>query len=327
MSTEPRACEAGRLCTAGEGPRAISRPRAEPAAVVHVLPAEPFRRKQRLHFMGAVLLPSALSLALPFVLPLGGHSLLAAALLLGLWFVVGCVGVSVGLHRHFSHRSFEATTALRWLLGACGQMAAQGPVVYWVSLHRMHHAASDRSGDPHSPQPAAWPGMDRGRAAWQGHLGWVLSHDVPKPTRYARELIGDPVVRGLGRGYHACVAAGIVLPALLAWPLLAGELGHLQALAFGAYWGGVLRIALGHHVIWAINSCCHLRGARPHATGDRSANVGWLALPSWGESWHNNHHAAPTRARFGQGRAQPDIGWWVVRLLMALRLARLRQPG
>ena len=207
-------------------------------------------------------------------------------------------------------------------------MAAQGPVAYWVSLHRMHHAASDRAGRSAlaAAGGVARPGQARS-AAWQGHLGWVLSHDVPKPTRYARELIGDPLVRGLGRSYHACVAAGVVLPALIAWPLLAGDLGHLQALAFGAYWGGVLRIALGHHVIWAINSWCHLHGARPHATGDHSANVGWLSLLSWGESWHNNHHAAPTAARFGQGWAQPDIGWWVVRVLVALRLARLRQAG
>lgn len=296
------------------------------AAAVHTLPAGPFKPRQRLHFAASVLLPSALAALAPLLLPLGGHGPWALALLLGMWFLVGGVGVSVGLHRHFSHRSFEAVPPLRWLLGVLGSMAAQGPVVYWVALHRMHHAASDRAGDPHSPQPAAWPGRGPGWAAWQGHVGWVLAHDVPKPTRYARDLIGDTLVRRLGRHYRTCVLAGIVLPALLAMAALAQPLGIWHAALFGAYWGGVLRIALGHHVIWAINSCCHLRGQRPHATGDHSRNLAWLALPSWGESWHNNHHAAPANARFGRGWRQPDVGWWVLRLFVALRWARLR-PG
>lgn len=304
-------------------------------AGVHTLPAAQFGARQRLHFAGAVLLPTALSLAGPFVLPLGGHPGWALGLLLGLWFVVGGVGVSVGLHRHFSHRSFDGPPALRWLLGACGQMAAQGPVVYWVALHRLHHAASDRPGDPHSPQPQAWPGRAAGRSAWRafwrGHLGWVPRHDVPKPTRYARDLIGDPVVRSLGRHYHACVAAGVLLPAALSLlalgpvaPLGTGALGAVDAALFGAWWGGVLRIALGHHVIWAINSCCHVRRARADDTGEHSRNLAWLALPSWGESWHHNHHAHPAQARFGRGWRQPDIGWQVVRLLAWLGLARVR---
>jgi stearoyl-CoA desaturase (Delta-9 desaturase) len=296
-------------------------------AVVHTMPAAQFRFAQRRHFVLSVLLPTALALAAPLVLPVSlspWHSPgLASALWLGMWFVVGGVGVSVGLHRHFSHRSFDAAPGLRALLGVCGSMAAQGPVIYWVALHRMHHAASDRPGDPHSPRASAWPGpsgQGRWRAALQGHAGWVLDHDVPKPTRYARELIGDPLVRRLAKAYPLCVAAGVVLPALVAWAAMGGWAGLL----FGAYWGGVVRIALGHHVIWAINSWCHLRGTRAHDTADSSANVAWLSLVSWGESWHNNHHARPTQARFGDGIAQPDIGWWVVRAFVALGWARLR---
>ena len=322
-----------------------------PTAIVHTLPAKAFARAQRRHFIAAVLLPSLATLAAPWLLPSlwpgsAAQAALAAVLLLGMWFVVGGIGVSVGLHRHFSHRSFEATPRLRGLLAVCGQMAAQGPVTYWVALHRMHHAASDQRGDPHSPRASAWDGLGPRHAAWRGHLGWVLSHDVPKPTRYARELIADTQVRRLGRAYPACVAAGIAVPALLAWALVSvadavgdgygspgGFVGSTsgatrlwQAALFGAYWGGVARIALGHHVIWAINSLCHLGAARPHATGDHSSNVGWLALLSWGESWHNNHHAAPTAARFGQGWRQPDIGWWVLRACVALGWARLRSP-
>jgi stearoyl-CoA desaturase (delta-9 desaturase) len=297
-------------------------------AVVHVMPAAPFRAAQRRHFLFSVVLPTLLTLTAPLALPLFHHGWLAAWLLLVMWFLVGGVGVSVGLHRHFSHRAFEATPALRLALGALGAMAAQGPVGYWVALHRMHHASSDQAGDPHSPQPGAWVSSSRWRAAWQGHIGWVLGHDVPKPTRYARELLADPLVRRLGRAYALCVALGLALPALASvWVLHEsgqGAAGAAQNAAFGLYWGGIVRVALGHHVIWAINSWCHLAGARPHATSDHSANVAALALVSWGESWHNNHHAQPTSARFGHGWRQPDVGWWVVRLFVALGWARLR---
>lgn len=289
-------------------------------AVVHAMPAAPFLAAQRRHFLGSVLLPTAAMLILPWVLPLMQQAGWALGLLLGMWFLVGGVGVSVGLHRHFSHRSFEAAPWLRWVLGAFGSMAAQGPVVYWVSLHRMHHAAGDQPGDPHSPRVSAQPGKSRLLAAIHGHIGWVLEHDVPKPTRYARELIADPLVRRLNSAYPLFVAAGLLLPAVVGWLALGGWDGAV----FGAFWGGVVRIALGHHVIWAINSVCHLPGQRSHDTADGSANVAWLSLISWGESWHNNHHAHPVRACFGEGWQQPDIGWWVVKACVAAGWARLR---
>lgn len=296
------------------------------APVVHVMPAAPFLGAQRRHFLFAVALPTAGVFFLPLILPVMQHAALALVLWLGMWFLVGGVGVSVGLHRHFSHRAFQAHPALRTALGVLGAMAAQGPLVYWVSLHRMHHAASDQPGDPHSPRASAWPGASRWWAALRGHMGWVMAHDVPKPTRYARELIGDPLVRRLNAAYPACVAAGLVVPALLAWVVLGADLPAWQALAFGAYWGGVVRIAAGHQVIWAINSWCHLHGARPHDTRDGSTNVALLSLLSWGESWHNNHHAAPVSAQFGRGWRQPDIGWWVVCAFIALGWATPRAP-
>jgi stearoyl-CoA desaturase (Delta-9 desaturase) len=305
-------------------------------AVVHTLPAATFARAQRRHFVLAVLLPSAVTVAGLLLAwgPLTAHPGWAAALASGMWFLVGGVGVSVGLHRHFSHRAFEATPALRRVLGVLGAMAAQGNVVYWVSLHRMHHAASDQPGDPHSPQPRAWAGQQpegmpatapsRWRAFWQGHIGWVWRHDVPKPNRYARDLLADPLARSLVHHYSACVALGVLLPAAASALALHGSLGWAGAALFGAYWGGALRIALGHHVIWAINSWCHMQGARPHNSPEHSTNVAALALLSWGESWHNNHHARPTAARFGQSWHQPDVGWWVVRGCAAMGWARLR---
>ncbi len=317
-------------------PQAQAGRTAAARSLVHTLPAAAFAPAQRRHFAAAVLMPTLLMLALPLQpwVPLWHSPQWAVALALGMWFLVGGVGVSVGLHRHFSHRAFEARPALRAALGVLGAMAAQGHVVYWVSLHRMHHAASDQPGDPHSPQPRAWgAGPDNGggtaapsrwRAFWRGHLGWVLRHDVPKPQRYARELLADPLARRLVHHYGACVALGIALPAAVAALALQHSHGWLAGALFGAYWGGVVRIALGHHVIWAINSWCHTGGQRPHDTPEHSGNVAALALISWGESWHNHHHAAPTLARFGQGWRQPDIGWWVVCGFVALGWARLR---
>jgi stearoyl-CoA desaturase (Delta-9 desaturase) len=295
----------------------LSAPRKAP---VHTLPAAAFAAAQRRHFLLSVLLPTVGALLMPAVLPLPTHAAWAAALLLGMWFLVGGLGVSVGLHRLFSHRSFEAAPALRTVLGVLGGMAAQGPLVYWVSLHRMHHAASDQPGDPHSPRASAWPEHGPRRAAWRGHMAWVLRHDVPKPTRYARELLADPLARRLNRAYPVWVALGLLLPAAVGTWAVGGWPGFL----FGLYWGGVLRIALGHHIIWAINSWCHLGGSRPHATADQSSNVAALALLSWGESWHNNHHAQPTSARFGAGWKQPDVGWWAVSAFVTLGWARLR---
>jgi stearoyl-CoA desaturase (delta-9 desaturase) len=316
-------------------PALAAPPAAAGRPVVHTLPAAAFASAQRRHFGAAVLLPTLLMVALPLQpwVPLVHSPGWAAALALGMWFLVGGVGVSVGLHRHFSHRAFDAHPALRAVLGVLGAMAAQGHVVYWVSLHRMHHAASDQPGDPHSPSQAAWaadataagkPLPSRWRAFWQGHMGWVLRHDVPKPQRYARELLADPLARRLVQHYLACVWAGVLLPAAVGAWALQPSLGWLGGALFGAYWGGVVRIALGHHVIWAINSWCHTGGKRPHATAERSGNVAALALLSWGESWHNNHHAKPAAARFGQGWRQPDIGWWVVLAFVALGWARLR---
>ncbi len=336
---------AAQACDAPAPAPAVTEPQpAQPAPglpVVHTWPARTFAHAQRRHFAGAVLLPTLLMLGLPLLpgVALWHSPLWALALGLGMWFLVGGVGVSVGLHRHFSHRAFEARPALRAVLGVLGAMAAQGHVVYWVALHRMHHAASDQPGDPHSPQPRAWAqAPQRGpadggrrsvaawRAFWRGHIGWVWRHDVPKPQRYARELLADPLARRLVQHYGACVALGVLLPAAVGALVLGAHHGVWAGALFGAYWGGVVRIALGHHVIWAINSWCHTGGRRVHNTAEHSGNVAALAFISWGESWHNHHHARPTSARFGQGWRQPDMGWWVVCGFVALGWARLRGP-
>ncbi len=282
-----------------------------------MLPAYRFKTRQRSHFAICVVLPTLLALLVPFFLPDGWLSLAGVGLWAAMWFLVGGVGVSVGLHRHFSHRAFVATQALRGVMAALGCMAAQGTVCYWVALHRSHHTHSDQPGDSHSPVPAAHGMSGRWAAFAQGHLGWVLCHDVPTPVRYAADLMRDPLVARIDRHYNWVVLSGIVVPGLAGIAIWGGFGGFL----IGAYWGGVVRLALGHHIIWAINSVCHFAGQRPHDTGDHSTNVWWLSLLSFGESWHNNHHQAPTSASFNHRWWQIDIGWAFIRLAGCLGLA------
>ena len=300
-------------------------PVADRKAPRHVMPASRFRRAQRQHFAVGVLLPTALAVLLPWFVPaIRQHAAAGGLLWLVSWTLVGGFGVSVGLHRLFAHHAFSATPACRWLLGILGCMAVQGPVTYWVALHRMHHTYSDAPGDPHSPSPEAWAGTPSRLAAFcQGHIGWVWSHDLPKPQRYARDLQADPAVRWVDRHYPVWVLAGYVLPALAGGALLRSA----EGLWVGLYWGGVLRVALGHHIVWAINSWCHAAGNRPHDTADRSTNVAALALLSFGESWHNNHHHQPTSARFGNGPRQPDPGFLFIRGLQRVGLATAVRQG
>jgi stearoyl-CoA desaturase (delta-9 desaturase) len=269
------------------------------------------------HFLLCQALPMVLTLALPFFLPDGWFAAPWLALMLLMWLFVGGLGVSVGLHRHFAHRSFSANPRTRVVLAIAGSMAAQGPVSYWVGIHRRHHTFSDRTGDPHSPHGAANGRRNSLAAFVHGHVGWAISHDVPMPTRYSADLIRDPGVKWVDRYYWWIVAAGIVMPGLIGIAIGDGY----QGFVLGAYWGGVARIALGHNVIWSINSFCHATGRRAYETEDRSRNVSLLSLVSFGESWHNNHHEAPARAKFAHHWWQLDIGWMLIRALSALGLA------
>jgi stearoyl-CoA desaturase (delta-9 desaturase) len=282
-----------------------------------VLPAARFRRQQYQHFVLCQALPMLLTLALPFALPEGWHAWKWVVLMLGMWLLVGGFGVSVGMHRHFAHRAFSAPKWVRVALAIAGSMAAQGPVSYWVGIHRRHHTFSDEPGDPHSPHQAANGARGPLSAFLHGHVMWAISHDVPMPTRYSADLIRDPVIASVDRRYWWIVGAGIVIPGIAGLAMHGGFEGFL----LGAYWGGIVRIALGHHVIWAINSFCHAFGRRPYETTDKSRNFSLLSILSFGESWHNNHHESPTCAQFAHHWWQIDIGWSIIKLMRALRMA------
>jgi len=240
-------------------------------------------------------------------------------LVLTITYLLCGLGVTVGYHRLFTHRSFKTTRALRALLGVLGSMAIEGPPIEWASTHRKHHHFSDRPGDPHSPNLDQRPGL-RGalRGLAHAHLGWIFrGKDIANPRRYAKDLLADRDLRFISRTFPLWVAAGLALPFGLGVALTGTLVGGLT----GLLWGGAVRIFLVHHATFSINSLCHFFGRRPFATGDQSRNLAWLAPLSLGEAWHNNHHAFPTSARHGLGRWQLDPSAWFINALERCRLA------
>jgi stearoyl-CoA desaturase (Delta-9 desaturase) len=229
------------------------------------------------------------------------------------------LGVTVGFHRLLTHRSFKTGRAVRAVFAILGSVAIEGPVISWVADHRKHHAFSDQPGDPHSPHVdhgVGWAGALRGLV--HAHLGWLFRHDQRGArSRYAPDLLDDPVIRFVHRTFVLWALSGFA--AAFALGVAIG--GSIGAGLTALLWGGAIRLMVLHHVTYSINSICHVFGRRKFRTSDESRNVFWLALPSFGESWHNNHHAFPTSARHGLGRWQVDVSAMVIRALEATGLA------
>jgi stearoyl-CoA desaturase (Delta-9 desaturase) len=278
-----------------------------------VMSAHKFKTKQRLHFVISVFIPTIFTVAGMLFLPAAAFSWFGLGLLVLMWILVGGFGVSVGFHRHFAHRSFSCSDITRFMLGAFGSMAGQGSVIYWTSIHRRHHSFADRVGDPHSPLTISNEGKSPFGAFFKGHIGWVYGHDVPMPSRYAKDLLADPISTRLSKGYWLFFVVGILAPSFAGY-FYWGTIGFV----YGAFWGGIVRIAIGHHVIWSINSICHLAGSKDSKTNDFSANVWWLALISFGESWHSNHHVSPTAARFSNRCFEIDLGWLLIQAIRVI---------
>jgi stearoyl-CoA desaturase (delta-9 desaturase) len=240
-------------------------------------------------------------------------------LVLAITYTLTGLGITVGYHRLFTHRSFKTTRAVRALLAVLGSMAVEGPVIEWVSTHRKHHRYSDQVGDPHSPHAETAPGW-RG-ALWglaHAHVGWMFrGKDTANPRRYAKDLLADPDMQFISRTFPLWVAVGFALPFGLGVALTGSIKGGLT----GLLWGGAVRVLILHHATFSINSLCHFFGRRPFATGDESRNLAWLAPLAFGEAWHNNHHAFPTSARHGLGRGQIDPSAWLISGLERCHLA------
>jgi stearoyl-CoA desaturase (Delta-9 desaturase) len=228
-------------------------------------------------------------------------------------YVATGLGVTVGFHRLLTHRAFDTFRWLRAAFAVLGSMSVQGPVIHWVADHRKHHVYTDEDGDPHSPH------VEGGLLGlWHAHVGWLFSlAGRAEPERYARDLVADPLMRAISRLFPGWVALGLAIPFGIGYAVS----GTLRGALIGLLWGGLVRIFLLHHVTFAINSVCHFFGRRRFTTDDESRNVFWLALPSFGEAWHHNHHAFPTSAFHGLRRREVDPGGLVIRALERLGLA------
>jgi stearoyl-CoA desaturase (Delta-9 desaturase) len=244
-------------------------------------------------------------------------------LLLGMY-VLTALGITVGFHRLFTHRSFETSRVVQLILGVLGSMAVQGPLLQWVALHRRHHQHSDGDEDPHSPHARGKGVFGLIRGLWHAHVGWVFAANPPDLGRYVKDLRQSRLLRLVSALFPVWVVVGLLVPTALGAVLTWSWTGAL----FGLVWGGLARVFLVHHVTWSVNSVCHLWGARPFRTGDHSRNNFLFGVLALGEGWHNNHHAFPTSARHGLRWWQVDMSYWFIRSLALLDLAwNVRVPA
>ncbi|MCP3798745.1 acyl-CoA desaturase [Allokutzneria sp. A3M-2-11 16] len=291
---------------------------------------EPRTRVGQIVVFAFVIIPTlALIAAVPFVWGWGlGWVDVALALV---FYYIGGLGVTVGYHRYFTHGSFKAKRWVRVMLAIAGSSAVQGPILHWVADHRRHHAFSDKEGDPHSPWLYGTSPWALTKGFWHAHMGWMLRRDVTNAERFAPDLLADKDIRRVDKLFVVWVVLSLGLPALLGGLITWSLWGAVTAF----FWAGVVRIAVLHHVTWSVNSVCHMIGERPFKSKDKAANFWPLAILSFGESWHNLHHADPTSARHGVKRGQIDtsarviwifekFGWvWNVRWPTEARLARI----
>jgi stearoyl-CoA desaturase (delta-9 desaturase) len=238
--------------------------------------------------------------------------------ILAFTYVLFGLGVTVGYHRLLTHRSFKTHKATEYALAIIGSMGLQGSVMDWVADHRKHHAHTDEEGDPHSPHVGHGSGL---RGLWHAHTGWLFeTHGQADWKKYAPDLYEDRGMRRIGKAFPYLALYSLVLPTLLGF-LLHGL--TLDGALRGLVWGGLVRAFFLHHVTWSINSICHFFGQRRFDVEDKSTNVAWLSLLSFGESWHHNHHAFPRSAQHGLRRTERalDPSAWVIRAMERVGLA------
>jgi stearoyl-CoA desaturase (delta-9 desaturase) len=219
------------------------------------------------------------------------------------WMTIG-LGISMGYHRLHTHRSYRVPRFLEYFFAVCGSLTLEGGPIFWVAVHRIHHQKSDLPGDPHSPRDGAW---------WS-HVGWILfgetnHNNTRMMSKYAPDLAKDRFYVWLNN-YHwvPLTVLGILLYAIGGLPLF--------------LWAGCLRVVVGLHSTWLVNSATHLWGRRRFETRDDSRNSWWVALLTFGEGWHNNHHAHPTSARHGLAWYELDHSWILISVLKFFRIAK-----
>jgi len=228
-------------------------------------------------------------------------------LLVGMY-LLSAIGVTIGYHRFFTHRSFKTSRPMVFILAALGSMAVEGPVLQWVADHRRHHQHSDEEGDPHSPHlhgAGIWGSI---RGMWHAHLGWLINPGVKGSMRYIGDLRKDKLIRRMSKLFPLWVFIGLLIPAVLGGILTWSWAGVF----LGFLWGGLVRIFLLHHVTWSINSVCHIWGQQPYDTRDHSRNNVIMGVLALGEGWHNNHHAFQSSARHGLRWWQFDLSYVII---------------
>ncbi len=227
----------------------------------------------------------------------------AFAVCLFLWWVSGSLGIGMGYHRLLTHRGYKTPKAVEYFLTLCGTLALEAGPIAWVVTHRIHHAHTDAPGDPHTPREGSF---------W-AHMGWILQgtaqrYDEDVCMRYAPDLMKDSFHRWVEVWYWVPLAVlGVALFAFGGWPML--------------MWGMFFRVTFGLHATWLVNSATHLWGTRRFETKDDSRNSLWVALLTFGEGWHNNHHAYPRAAKHGVAWYEVDVNWLGIRALQLLGLA------
>jgi stearoyl-CoA desaturase (delta-9 desaturase) len=242
--------------------------------------------------------------------------------ILAVMYVVTAIGVTVGYHRLFTHRSFQAKRPVQYAFAILGSMAGQGPLAHWVADHRKHHAHTDEEGDPHSPHVHTHGSGAKGvlLGLVHAHFGWLMTDwGQARHEQYARDIIEDRGLYRIHQFFVPIMLIGLLIPAGVGWLIK----GSFDGALTGLLWGGFVRVFLVHHVTWSINSICHFFGRRRFDTDDYSTNVAWLALPSFGEAWHHNHHAFPRSAEHGLKRWERmmDPSAWVIHGLEKMHLA------
>ena len=228
----------------------------------------------------------------------------ALILALILWWVTGSLGIGMGYHRLLTHRSYKAPKWVEYLFTIFATMTLEGGPIFWVATHRLHHRHTDKPGDPHSPRDGKW---------WS-HMGWITSGDAMHRSTeelapYARDLVRDPFHVWISKWHWApLTVSGFLILAVFGWQV--------------TLWAVFLRVTLGLHFTWLVNSATHLWGSRRFDTADDSRNSFWVAILTFGEGWHNNHHAHPSSVRHGLAWYEFDPSWLLLKVLRSVGIAK-----
>jgi stearoyl-CoA desaturase (delta-9 desaturase) len=227
------------------------------------------------------------------------------------------MGIEVGFHRCFAHRAFRATPGLEWVLAVAGSMGGHGPLIWWVTTHRRHHRFVDTADDPHTPNrnlDGLWKNL---QSFLYGYVGWTIDTDVKLKEgwqQFGTDLYKNRILFKVHSNFALIALAGILIPAVL------GALVRqsVEGAVMGLLWGGLVPVCITQHLFWMINAFGHRVGSRPFSNKlvGRSTNCWWLALPTFGQGWHNNHHADPAAASTQKTWWQLDPGAWLIRLFV-----------